>query len=134
MGEGGEEFQPPGGGGGGGGEDKAGGRWPFVRRRSHRDGRRRRRRCGLVPISSLSLEFFPSVVTVFFPFPSYLEIDSICLVFIEFFLSIGSLKMALVHGWFILGKMILCNFLVSLKIWIWFKIFVYGCDFGSQRL
>ena len=65
----------------------------------------------------------------FFPFPSYLEIDSICLVFIEFFLSIGSLKMALVHGWFILGKMILCNFLVSLKIWIWFKIFVYGCDF-----
>ena len=59
---------------------------------------------------------------------SDLEIDSICLVFIEFFLSIGSSKMALVHGWFILGQGILCNFLV--KIWIWFKIFVHGCDFG----
>ena len=31
---------------------------------------------------------------------SDLEIDSICLVFIEFFLSIGSSKMALVHWWF----------------------------------
>ena len=57
-----------------------------------------------------------------FPFPSDLEIDSICLVFIELFLSIGSSKMALVHGWFILGQGILCNFLVSFKIWIWFKI------------
>ena len=37
--------------------------------------------------------------------------------------------MVLVHGWFILGQGILCNFLVSLKIWIWFKIFVHGCDF-----
>ena len=98
------------------------------------DGRRRRRRCGLVPIGSLSLEFFPSVVTVFFPFPSDLEIDSICLVFIEFFLSIGSSKMALVHGWFILGKRILCNFLVSLKILIWFKILFTGVIFGYQRL
>ena len=37
--------------------------------------------------------------------------------------------MALVHGWFILGQGILCNFLVSLKIWIWFKIFVHMFDF-----
>ena len=59
---------------------------------------------------------------------SDLEIDPICLVFIEFFLSIGSSKMALVHGRFILGQRILYNFLV--KIWIWFKIFVHGCDFG----
>ena len=37
--------------------------------------------------------------------------------------------MTLVHGWFIFGQGILYNFLVSLKIWIWFKIFVHECDF-----
>ena len=110
-------FQGGGGGGGGGGGVFKNGSW-------RREGRRR---CGLVTIGWLSFEFFPYVVTVFFPFPSDLEIDSICLVFIEFFLSIGSSKMALVHGWFILGQGILCNFLV--KIWIWFKIFIHGCDF-----
>ena len=75
-----------GGGGGGGGEEKAAFRAPEIlpltevgaaavddrfgptsERGVDVDGRRRR--CGLVPIGWLSFEFFPYVVTVFFPFP-----------------------------------------------------------------
>ena len=78
-------------------------------------------------------EFFPSSNS-FFGFPSDLEIVSICLVFIEYFVSIlGSSQ--LVHGWSFFGQGILCIFHASLNIWIWFKIYWFtGVVFDSQRL
>ena len=104
------------------------------RLRRGRRWRRRRLRCGLVPIGWLSFEFFPFCGYSFFLFPSDLEIVSICLVFIEFLFQFWGVQ-KLVHGWSFLGQGILCNFHVSLKIWIWFKICLFTrVIFGSQRL
>ena len=112
-------------------------RWGRRRRRGWRRERRRRRRrlrCGFVPTGWLSFEFFPFCGYSFFGFPSNLEIVSICLVFIEFLFQFWGVQ-KLVHGWSFLGQGILCNFHVSLKIWIWFKICLFiGVIFGSQRL
>ena len=75
--------------------------------------------------------FFPASNS-FLRFGSDLEIVSICLLFIDFFVSIlGSSKM--VHGWSFLSRESL--YFSCLNIWIWFKICWFtGVIFGFQRL
>ena len=105
----------------GGGEERAGGRRPFVAQKSSpltevaaaagddlfgstsergvdAAGGRRRQRCSLLQMGWLSFSILP-FFEQFIAISSYLEIDSICLLFIEFFVSIlGSSK------WFTGGR------------------------------
>ena len=68
-----------------------------------------RRRCGLLQMGWISSFFFLPFFKQFLRFGSDLEIVSICLLFIEFFISIlGSSK--IVHGWSFFCQGNLCIF------------------------